>query len=61
MNHRLYLLCQDYIKCYGVLECLISVDGLEAESLKLFRLTKDRIERLEEEFVKIVVDKELKE
>lgn len=61
MNRRLYLLCQDYIKCYGVLECLISVDGLEAESLKLFRLTKDRIERLEEEFVKIVVDKELKE
>ena len=60
MNRRLYLLCQDYVRCYGVLECLISVDGLEAESLKLFRLTKDRIERLEEEFVKTVVSNEVK-
>ena len=38
MKRKLYLLCQDYVRCYGVLDCLISVDGLDAESLKLFRL-----------------------
>ncbi len=59
MNRRLYLLCQDYVRCYGVLECLISVDGLEAESLKLFRLTKERMEHLENEFVKIIVNNEV--
>ena len=60
MNRKLYLLCQDYVRCYGVLDCLISVDGLEAESLKLFRLTKERMERLENEFVKIIVNNEVK-
>ena len=59
MNRKLYLLCQDYVRCYGVLDCLISVDGLEAESLKLFRLTKERMERLENEFVKIIVNNEV--
>lgn len=59
MNRRLYLLCQEYIQCYGVINCLINIDGLEAESLKLFRLTKERIERLEDEFVKVIVNKEV--
>ena len=59
MNRKLYLLCQEYIQCYGVLNCLINVDGLEEESLKLFRLTKERMERLEDEFVNVVVSKEV--
>ena len=28
MNRKLYLLCQEYIQCYGVLNCLINIDGL---------------------------------
>ena len=60
MNRRLYLLCQEYIQCYGVLNCLINIDGLEDESLKLFLLTKERMERLENEFVKIIVNNEVK-
>ena len=59
MNRKLYLLCQDYVHCYGILESLISIDGLEAESLKLFRLTKERLEKLEDEFVKTIVSNEV--
>ena len=59
MNRKLYLLCQDYVSCYGILESLISIDGLEAESLKLFRLTKERLEKLEDEFVKTIVSNEV--
>ena len=59
MNRKLYLLGQEYIQCYSVLNCLINIDGLEAESLKLFRLTKERMEQLEDEFVNVVVSKEV--
>ena len=59
MNRKLYLLCQEYIQCYGVFNCLINIDGLEEESLKLFRLTKERMEQLETEFVKIIVNTEV--
>ena len=59
MNRKLYLLCQEYIQCYGVVNCLINIDGLEKESLKLFRLTKERMEQLENEFVKIIVNTEV--
>ena len=59
MNRKLYLLCQEYIQCYGVLNCLISIDGLETESLKLFRLTKERMQQLENEFVNVIVSNEV--
>ena len=59
MNRKLYLLCQEYIQCYGVINCLINIDGLEEESLKLFRLTKERMEQLENEFVNVIVSKEV--
>ena len=59
MNRKLYLLCQEYIQCYGVLNCLINIDGLETESLKLFRLTKERMEQLENEFVNVIVSNEV--
>ena len=41
MNRKLYLLSQEYIQCYGVLNCLINIDGLE------------------DEFVNVVVSKEV--
>ena len=59
MNRKLYLLCQEYIQCYGVLNCLINIDGLEEESLKLFRLTKESMEQMENESVKIIVNNDV--
>jgi hypothetical protein len=47
------------VKCYGVLDCLINLDGLEAESLKLFRLCKDRCSMLENEMLECIVAREV--
>jgi hypothetical protein len=59
VNPQLLLLCREYVKCYGVLDCLINLDGLEAESLKLFRLCKDRCSMLENEMLECIVAREV--
>jgi hypothetical protein len=59
VNHQLLLLCREYVKCYAVLDCLINLDGLEAESLKLFRLCKDRCSMLENEMLECIVAREV--
>jgi hypothetical protein len=59
MNPQLLLLCREYVKCYSVLDCLINLDGLEAESLKLFRLCKDRCSMLENEMLECIVAREV--
>ena len=59
MNPQLLLLCREYVKCYAVLDCLINLDGLEAESLKLFRLCKDRCSMLENEMLECIVAREV--
>lgn len=61
MNPTLYLICKEYVKCYEVLDCLIHLDGLQAESLKLFRLSKERTEQLEEEIIHTIIEKEVKQ
>lgn len=60
MNRKLLQLCYEYIKCYQVLECLLAVDECADESLKLFRLMKDRTETLEHEIELSIVEHDMR-
>lgn len=59
MNRRLYQLCHEYVKCYEVLSCLMAVDGIDGERLKLFRLMQERTENLESEMETCIVEGDL--
>lgn len=59
MNRRLLELCVEYVKCYQILDCLLCLDGIEAERLKLFRLTRDRCKKLEQEMEECIVTNDL--
>ena len=59
MNRHLFQLCFEYVKCYSMIECLISVDGIEAERLKLFRLMQNRCRQLEQEMEECIVENDL--
>lgn len=59
MNRLLFQLCFEYVKCYSTIELLISVDGIDAERLKLFRLMQDRCKRLEREMEECIVENDL--
>ena len=60
MNRQLLQLCFEYIKCYQVLECLLAVDECADESLKLFRLMKNRTENLEHEIELCIVETDMR-
>lgn len=60
MNRHLFELCFEYVKCFSILECLISIEGIEAERLKLFRLTGERCRMLEQEIGEVIVENDLK-
>jgi hypothetical protein len=59
MNRQLFLLCQQYVYAYGVIEALINTAGIEAERLKLFRLTQNRMRMLEEEMESCIIVNDL--
>ena len=59
MNRQLYQLCIDYIRCYDLLHALISIDGIDSERLKLFRLTQTRMKEIEREFETAIVENDL--
>ena len=59
MNKELYELCHEYCKCYDVLTCLLAVDEIADERLKLFRLMEERTERLESEIEHCIVEHDL--
>ena len=59
MNRQLYQLCIDYIRCYDLLQALISIDGIDSERLKLFRLTQTRMKEIEREFETAIVENDL--
>ena len=59
MNRMLFQLCFDYVKCYSTIELLISVDGIDAERLKLFRLMQNRCRDLEHEMEQCIVENDL--
>ena len=59
MNRRLYELCHEYVKCYEVLSCLLAVDDIGKERLKLFRLMEGRTEKLESEIESCIVEGDL--
>lgn len=59
MNRYLFQLCFDYVKCYSAIELLISVDGIDAERLKLFRLMQNRCKQLEQEMEQCIVENDL--
>ena len=60
MNRQLYELCHEYCKCYDVMGCLLSVDELAGERLKLFRLMETRTESLEREIEEAIVESDLR-
>lgn len=60
MNRRLYELCHEYVKCYEVLSCLLAVDDIGKERLKLFRLMEGRTEKLESEIESCIVEGDLR-
>ena len=59
MNRKLYSLCLEYMNCYGILQTLISMDGIDHERLKIFRVTADRIHELEKEMETVIVENDL--
>ena len=60
MNRQLFLLCQQYVYYYGVIEALINTVGIvEAERLKLFQLMLSRMRELESEIELAVVENDL--
>ena len=59
MNRQLYQLCIDYIRCYDILHALISIDGIDSERLKLFRLTQNRMKEIERDFETAIVENDL--
>lgn len=59
MNNQLLKLCVEYVKCYQILDCLLCLDGIDAERLKLFRLTQERCKRLESEMEQCIVENDL--
>ena len=60
MNRRLYELCHEYVKCYEVLSCLLAIDDIGKERLKLFRLMEGRTEKLESEIESCIVEGDLR-
>ena len=59
MNRQLFLLAQQYVYCYGVIEALLNMNGIESERLKIFRLTQNRMRMLEEEMGQCIVENDL--
>ena len=59
MNRQLFLLCQQYVYAYGVIEALLNMNGIESERLKIFRLTQNRMRMLEEEMEQCIVENDL--
>jgi len=59
MNRQLLELCVEYVKCYQILDCLLCLNGIDAERLKLFRLTQERCKRLESEMEQCIVENDL--
>ena len=59
MNRVLFQLCFEYVKYYATMDLLISVDGIDAERLKLFRLMQDRCKKLESEIEQAIVENDL--
>ena len=60
MNRQLFLLCQQYVYAYGVIEALLNIVGIvEAERLKLFQLMLSRMRELESEIELAVVENDL--
>jgi len=59
MNRQLFLLAQQYVYCYGVIEALLNMNGIEAERLKIFRLTQNRMRMLEEEMESCIIVNDL--
>jgi hypothetical protein len=59
MNRQLFLLAQQYVYCYGVIEALLNMNGIESERLKLFRLTQNRMRMLEEEMESCIIVNDL--
>jgi hypothetical protein len=59
MNRQLFLLAQQYVYCYGVIEALLNMNGIESERLKIFRLTQNRMRMLEEEMEQCIVENDL--
>ena len=59
MNRKLLELCVEYIKCYQIMDCLMILDGIEAERLKLFRLAQNRCRNLETEMETVLVENDL--
>lgn len=60
MNQYLYSLCLEYVRCYGSIQTLIAVEGIDAERLKLFSLLINRCNSLEAEISQCTVESELK-
>lgn len=60
MNRELYELCHEYCKCYDILGCLLSVDEIADERLKLFRLVDERTRKLESEIENCIVECDLR-
>jgi hypothetical protein len=59
MNRQLFLLAQQYVYCYGVIEALLNMNGIESERLKIFRLTQNRMRMLEEEMESCIIVNDL--
>ena len=59
MNRELFLLCQQYVYCYGVIEAILNMNGIESERLKIFRLTQNRMRMLEEEMESCIIVNDL--
>jgi len=60
MNRQLFLLAQQYVYCYGVIEALINTVGIvEAERLKLFQLMLSRMRDLESTMEIAIVENDL--
>lgn len=59
MNRQLFLLCQQYVYAYGVIEALINTAGIEAERLKLFQLMLSRMRELESGMELAIVENDL--
>jgi hypothetical protein len=59
MNRQLFLLAQQYVYAYGVIEALLNMNGIESERLKIFRLTQNRMRMLEEEMESCIIVNDL--
>ena len=55
MNKELVELCNEYVECYRVILCLLDVNGIESERLKLFRIMQERMGILEKELFELLV------